>query len=73
MWCVSVAPSLTSGFVTSVTTATRMKLSPPSSKLLDLYLELIINYLMVLILIEITWVPTNDVADHNQSLHFSSL
>ena len=37
MWRILVPPSLTSPFVTSVTTATRMKLSPPSSKLLDLY------------------------------------
>ena len=37
MWRILVPPSLTSPFLTSVTTATRMKLSPPSSKLLDLY------------------------------------
>ena len=61
------SPSVTS-CATSVTTATRTKLSPPSLKLLDLkQIKLLIE--LTMIMIPVTLEPTNDGAVHNQMLH----
>ena len=61
------SPSVTS-CATSVTTATRTKLNPPSLKLLDLkQIKLLIE--LTMIMIPVTLEPTNDGAVHNQMLH----
>ena len=66
------SPSVTS-CATSVTTATRTKLSPPSLKLLDLkriklqYLKS--DWMIESTMIPVTLVPTNDGAVHNHQLH----